>query len=145
MNLDLLIAAVKPAEGTGPVKNGRFMPYRDTVGKLTIGWGRNLDDTGITEDEAEYLLAGDIHRSVAELRAVWPWFDSLADARQRALAEMNFEMGLAVLLQFKDTIRFVQAGDYDAAAKAALQSKWANQVGARAVRIAAMLRTGLDA
>ncbi len=30
----------------------RRKPYRDTVGKLTIGAGRNLDDVGITREEA---------------------------------------------------------------------------------------------
>ena len=34
----------------------RSHPYRDTVGKLTIGYGRNLDDVGISEREAEQLL-----------------------------------------------------------------------------------------
>ena len=34
----------------------RSKPYSDTVGKLTIGYGRNLDDVGITRNEAFQML-----------------------------------------------------------------------------------------
>lgn len=34
----------------------RLKPYHDTVRKLTIGIGRNLDDVGITHEEALILL-----------------------------------------------------------------------------------------
>ena len=47
----------------------RLKPYRDTVGKLTIGVGRNLDDVGITPDEATVLLRTDIDRTAAGLDA----------------------------------------------------------------------------
>lgn len=45
----------------------RLKPYRDTVGKLTIGIGRNLDDVGISEAEAEYLLSNDLDRTISDL------------------------------------------------------------------------------
>ncbi len=35
-------------------------PYRCPAGKLTIGYGRNLDDTGISKAEAYELLSNDI-------------------------------------------------------------------------------------
>lgn len=38
----------------------KLKPYRDTVGKLTIGAGRNLNDLGISEREAMFLLDNDI-------------------------------------------------------------------------------------
>ena len=34
----------------------RLFPYKCSVGKLTIGYGRNIEDTGISKEEAETLL-----------------------------------------------------------------------------------------
>lgn len=42
----------------------KLKPYRCTSNKLTIGIGRNLDDNGITEAEARYLLHNDLGRAV---------------------------------------------------------------------------------
>lgn len=38
----------------------RLKPYRDTRNKLTIGVGRNLDDVGITREEALMLPNNEI-------------------------------------------------------------------------------------
>mgnify|MGYP006208816685 CR=1 FL=1 len=70
----------------------RLKPYRCTADKLSLGYGRNLDDVGISEDEAEYLLANDIRRVVAELYNALPWFSALPELWQRALANMAFQM-----------------------------------------------------
>jgi len=51
----------------------RLKPYRDSVGKLTIGVGRNLDDVGISAEEADVLLANDIAKAQAELKQALPW------------------------------------------------------------------------
>ena len=40
-------------------------PYRDTVGKLTIGVGRNLEDVGLRESEIDFLLAQDVRDVLA--------------------------------------------------------------------------------
>lgn len=120
----------------------RLKPYRDGVGKLTLGIGRNLDDVGITANEADYLLENDIGRAMAGLDAALPWWRELSEARQRALVNMAFNLGVAGLLGFRAAIAALHAGDYDAAAVAALDSRWARQVGMRADRIAAMLREG---
>ena len=37
-------------EGTGPVKDGRFLLYKCSANKNTIGFGRNLDDYGVSEN-----------------------------------------------------------------------------------------------
>jgi lysozyme len=117
-------------------------PYKDTVGKLTIGIGRNLDDVGITAAEAHHLLENDIERVLHGLNHSIPWWVRLSEPRQRALANMAFNLGLAGLLKFKRMLRALKDGEYERAANEALDSKWANQVGRRADRIADLIRKG---
>ena len=54
----------------------RGRPYHCSAGHLTIGYGRNVDKSGlgISEEEAEYLLINDVNRTVDEVRERWPWF-----------------------------------------------------------------------
>lgn len=120
----------------------RLKPYNDTVGKLTIGYGRNLEDKGISPAEADTLLADDIAEVKAQLDQYIPWARQLDDARYGVLMNMAFNMGIAGLMGFKHTLAMVQAGDYNGAAVAMLQSKWATQVGARATRLSVQMRTG---
>ncbi len=120
----------------------RLKPYRDTVGKLTIGIGRNLDDRGITRDEAMALLETDLNLVEAELDGALPWWRQMNEARQNVLANMCFNLGLSKLLGFKNTLAAMKRGDYPAAAAGMLDSLWARQVGARAQRLATIMRTG---
>ena len=120
----------------------RLKPYRDTVGKLTIGVGRNLDDVGITKDEAMHLLECDIRRVKADLDLALSWWRGLDDVRQRALVNMAFNLGITRLMGFKNTLAAIRAGNYVDAAKGMLDSKWATQVGERATRLAAMMVEG---
>src|SRR5579859_8167737 len=108
----------------------RLRPYRDTVGKLTIGIGRNLDDVGISHDEALLLLNNDLDKVSGQVRTQLPWTIGLDDARLAVLVNMAFNMGIGSLLGFKDTLALIQSGNYTAAADAMLHSKWATQVGA---------------
>ena len=136
MNMDALVAELTRDEGL------RLKPYLDTVGKTTIGVGRNLTDVGISEDEADYLLRSDISRTVADLNRLLPWWSTLDDVRQRVLANMAFNMGAVGLSEFHQTLTAIQAGAYEAAASGMLHSLWARQVGPRALRLAEMMRTG---
>lgn len=120
-------------------------PYRDTVGKLTIGIGRNLDDVGITQDEAVVLLRGDVAKAQAQLAKALPWFSGLTDARKDALTNMGFNMGVPGLLKFTHTLALLQEARYKEASVEVLKSKWATQVGDRAKRIAKLIETGVYA
>ena len=122
----------------------RLKPYRCTAGKLTIGVGRNLEDRGITREEAAYLLANDIAAEERELLRALPWVAKLDDVRQRVLLDMAFNLGVVGLLAFKRTLATIQAGDYQRAAAMMLDSKWAGQVGQRAERLSRMMATGKD-
>jgi lysozyme len=122
----------------------RYKPYRDTVGKLTIGVGRNLEDVGLNLAEVEILLNNDITRADVQCFEAFPFYAQLSEVRQKVLLDMCFNLGIAGLKKFKRTLGYVAAGEYDKAAAAMLESKWARQVGKRAHRLAEMMRSGND-
>lgn len=117
-------------------------PYKDSVGKLTIGYGRNLDDRGISIEEADCLLNNDIMSALDDCRLNFKWFDSLSIGKQEALVNMCFNLGITRLKGFKKMLAALEVGDYIRASREALDSKWAKQVGSRAEEIAAALRGG---
>lgn len=132
----LLRKDVMAAEGL------RLKPYTDTVGKLTIGYGRNLDDVGITQLEAEVLLDHDLAQAERECRKAFEWFPLLTDRRQRVITEMVFNLGLSRFRGFGRTIQAIKAGDYERASRQMLSSRWASQVKGRAVRLAEAMKAG---
>ncbi|MCG1042112.1 lysozyme [Mycetohabitans sp. B8] len=119
----------------------RLKRYLDTVGRTTIGVGRNLTDVGISDSEYDLLLENDVARSVMWHVRHLPWWRSLDAVCQRVINNMAFNMG-GKLLTFANTLAAMQRGDYAAAADGMLASKWAMQVGTRAYRLASLMRTG---
>ena len=120
----------------------RQFPYKCTSGKTTIGIGRNLDDRGITEAEAAYLLGNDINDFQARLTREIPWMVELDPVRQRVLLDMAFNLGVPGLLKFKRTLAAIRGKEYDRAAAMMLDSRWATQVGQRSKRLSHMMATG---
>jgi lysozyme len=119
----------------------RNKPYRCTAGKLTLGVGRNIEDVGLSEDEIDYLLSNDIERVEKDLQT-FAWWPKLDPVRQVALANMRFQLGPNRFREFKKMILAVAKGDFERAAKEALDSKWAKQTPKRAARVAYQIRTG---
>ena len=66
----------------------------------------------------------------------------MSDARQWALMNMAFNLGITKLVKFKKMLAALKAGDYNLAAKEALNSKWSKQVGKRSNRISDVFRNG---
>jgi lysozyme len=121
----------------------RLKPYRCTAGKLTIGVGRNLDDKGITQDEALFLLRNDIATVTTQLQK-YDWYINVDPIRRKVLIDMAYNLGITGLLQFRRMIAALERGDYEGAADQMLDSRWAEQVGMRATRLAEMMRSGRD-
>jgi len=117
-------------------------PYTDTTGNLSIGVGRNLTTRGISEVEAFYLLEDDIAYFSSKLAHFLPCFLTLDENRQIVLVDMCFNLGLQGLLNFREMISALDAGNYALAADAMLDSLWALQVKERATSLANILRTG---
>jgi len=120
----------------------KLKPYKCSAGKTTIGVGRNLDDVGISEVEADMLLINDINDAIHSLDMAFPIWKTLSDARQRALVNMMFNLGMSKFMKFRNMLSAIRAGDFKLAAEEALASAWEDQVGNRAIRIATMLENG---
>lgn len=119
--------------------------YRCTAGKITVGVGRNIDSDGglgLSHDEIDYLLDNDIVRCIQELNGVFPWFNHLDTVRSDAIVDICFNLGLPRLMLFQKAIRAMKEGDYEKAADEFYDSKWAKQVGNRAIEVCEMIRTG---
>lgn len=138
MNKNRFIKQMRFHEG---VKN---KVYKDHLGIETIGVGRNLVDRGLSDEEVDYLLSNDITIVENELDNGLSWWRDLDEVRQRALADLAFNMGLPRLHGFVKMLDGLQRRDYHAAADELLDSKYAKQVGARSERVAQMIRTGED-
>ena len=119
--------------------------YQDHLGYWTIGVGRLIDKRkggGITADESAYLLGNDIAKVNAQLDSKIPWWRKLDEARQAVIQGMAFQMGIDGLLGFKNTLKMIEAGDYEGAGKGMLNSLWAKQTPGRANRMSKQMRTG---
>ena len=135
MNRQLLRTQLERHEGL------RLKPYRDTVGVLTVGYGRNLENVGISRDEADFMLDNDIDQVERQLKTVDEYWD-LSPNRQTVIANMAFNLGFAGLMGFKKMWAAIERRDFVEASNQMLNSKWARQVGARAVELSEIMRTG---
>ena len=140
---------LKRHEGTRR-KGGLHVAYRCPAGALTIGWGHNLDSSPveglgegsrIDDAQAEALLRRDVREAARALDARLPWWRDLDEVRGGILLDMAFNMGVGKLVTFRRTLDAVRNGRFQEAAQAMLDSRWASQVGRRAVELAALMRT----
>lgn len=115
-------------------------PYRDSRGIYTFGIGF----TRICHEDALYVLEQEIRRKWLELVIVLPWIVNLDDVRQRVLANMMYNLGVAGLCEFHKMLKACRKGDFAEASKEMLRSVWSKQVGSRAQRLALAMETGKD-
>jgi lysozyme len=99
--------------------------YNDTKGIPTIGYGRNLGDVGISQDEADYLLDNDIKRVCNDCWHHLPWFGDLPEEKQFVIIDMVFNLGIYGFLKFKKMIAALEKGDYAEAAAQIIDSQLA--------------------
>ena len=125
----------------------RLFPYHCSANKLTIAYGRNLEDVGVTEEEAELMLSNDV-KMVQEQLSGTDWYNGLDEVRQAVCDNMCFNLGFAGLNTFQKFIGCLSNADYEGASKEMItgsnggESKWASQVGQRAYELAEQMRTG---
>lgn len=120
----------------------RLKPYRCTAGKLTIGVGRNLEDNGISKQEAFYLLERDIDAVLSSLIHKFPWFKELNDVRKAVVIDMAFNLGIKGFSNFEKTIEYIAQQEYEKASIEMLDSAWATQVGYRANDLSNLMKNG---
>lgn len=120
----------------------KLKPYRDSLGFLTIGAGRNLDDVGISLEEAMLMLDHDIDHARADLARAFPWTSELDPVRRDALTNLVFNMGIGRLRGFMKMLEALKSGNWQEASNQAIESRWAVQVGNRARELAKQFLTG---
>ena len=137
---DNLVQLTKRFEGL------RLKPYKCPAGKLTIGYGRNLTDIGISKNEADIMFYSDMLSAEKDAAAWLEKYDmkpeDISQSRFYVLTDMMFNMGWGSCLKFKTFMSELKKSHYDDAAKAMLESKWATQVGSRAITLAGMMKNG---
>lgn len=120
--------------------------YNDHLGYATIGVGRLVDSrkpgAGLRSFEVDFLLQNDIDDRIREITGRLPWAAQLDSARLGVLLNMSFQLGVEGLMAFVNTLELVRKGQYEAASKAMLQSKWAGQTPERAKRLSQQMLTG---
>jgi len=117
----------------------KLKPYTCPAGKLTIGVGRNIEDNGISEDEAMILLENDIKRCEAELVDIFTEFYTYPENVRIALIDMIFNLGKTRFLKFKKMIQAIKDKDFLKASKEARNSRWCKQVGTRCDDVVEMM------
>ena len=117
----------------------RLRLYTDTVGKVSIGVGRNLTDRGISHDEAGVMLLNDISLVVMQLDAQMSWWRTLDASRQRVMINLGFNMGVPTLATFGTFLDLMQKHDFPGAADDLQGTKWYDEVGERGPRTVARL------
>jgi lysozyme len=120
----------------------RLKPYTDTVGKITIGVGRNLTDNGVSELEAEGMCIRDMDDVDADLDRNVAWWREMSEPRQMVFVDMCFNLGWPRFSQFRRMLASAEDGDYATAADEMIDSRWARQVGTRADLLETMMRNG---
>ena len=118
--------------------------YECTGGYATIGYGRNVEQVGITKEEAEHLLKNDIEQCLKELRGIMNRFDELPEKAQLVLVDMCYNLGLSKLLNFENMLDAIDAGNWEKASEELLDSRYAAQVKRRARINAAFLLSCSD-
>jgi lysozyme len=122
----------------------KLYAYTDTLGFLTIGYGRLIDRRKggqISLDEAAYLLQNDVSRVTRQLEQ-YAWYSGQDSVRQAALANMAFNLGTEGLLHFPHFLGYMLVKDYVSAIKELTDTPWHTQVGVRADRIINLIKTG---
>ena len=135
MNLIKMKAQLVKHEGV------KLTPYRCTAGKLTIGVGRNIQDKGITPDEADFLLQNDVRECLGDLGFIFQfdYFNSLPENIQMVLLDMRFNLGSNGFREFVHMIKAVKVKDWDEMIFCMKSSKWFHQVGNRGTNLVKMV------
>ena len=101
-----------------------------------------IEKFALSDDEIDYLLENDIKRVTEELQDTYFWFGGLNEARRDAMVDICFNLGLTKLRGFTNALTAMSREQFDVAADEFMDSKWAKQVGMRAIRVTEMIRDG---
>ena len=139
MNIEALREQLKIDEGV------KYEIYKDHLGYPTFGIGHLItendpehgepDGTEISEERVNEVFETDVAKFVSESKILFPDLDDLPDVAQQVIVNMAFNMGRPRLSKFKNFIAGVNDRDWTRAAEEMMDSRWATQVGDRAIRL----------
>ena len=145
MNIEALREQLKVDEGV------KYEIYKDHLGYPTFGIGHLIteddpehgepDGTEISEDRVNEIFESDVAKFVSEAKILFPDLDELPDVAQQVIVNMAFNMGRPRLSKFKNFIAGVNDRDWTRAEEEMMDSRWADQVGARATRLRNLILT----
>lgn len=136
MNFNKIKSSLKKHEGK------RNLPYQDSLGVWTVGYGHNMN-VPLSDRAIELILEDDIHEAVYQLDNAWPEWRDYPEAIQDIVVELCFNMGIGSLVQFENMRNAMNNGDWEEASSQLLDSRYADQVGQRAETLAErMLEVG---
>ena len=149
VNIDNVKSLLKRHEGY------RNVPYKDTAGKTTVGWGHNMDANPLPHDmqiyldangcllpeHCERLLDADIGVAVDSCKKLYPKFDSLPDDVQDVCIDWMFNVGIGTARKFIHFNLYINQGDWEAAAMELVNSLWCGQVKSRCDALVEILKT----
>ena len=105
-----------------------LMPYYCTAHKLSIGIGRNLEDRGISREEAFYLFGNDLRLAISDLHKTFgDDIKIFPDPVMLAFIDMMFQLGIVRFGGFKKMIKYSVAGNWKEAARELMDSKYARE------------------
>jgi len=123
-------------------KGDRHIVYQCTAKKWTLGYGRNVQDRGISESEARYLLENDINECMNDLKTIFPDWVDLSYNRKSVLTDMRFQLGATGFRGFKRLIDAIRTGDIEKAVQSIKGSLYYRQATNRANENINLLREG---
>jgi len=138
MNIERLRKQLIKHEGV------EYTLYKCPADQWTLGVGRNVQSRGISHETAMQMLDEDIDICINELQQTVSYWDDLPERVKEALINLCFNMGISRLMAFKKTFGYLREGMYEKAADELLESRYANQVGQRAIDVANMIREGAE-
>ena len=116
----------------------RSLPYTCTAGKMTVGYGHNLNEP-MSDELGAMILQYDIKVATRELIRIFQDFSLFGERRASALIDIMVNLGATRFRTFKKMIAAIKKKDWISAAQEAKDSKWYEQVGSRSSEIVNML------
>lgn len=145
LNFDALVNNLCQEEGYKDLlyddKTGKAITSGSTIiGNPTVGFGWNPSGKPISKERAKIITSWFAQDAMEDLDQKLPWWKTLSDNSQLALADMSFNLGIDVLLKFTTFLAMLKAGNLKGAADDLTTTKWAKQVGSRAIFLESLIR-----
>ena len=116
----------------------RLVPYKDTLGNLTVGWGRNLN-VPFTQAEVDFMFLTDFDRATRAAES-FPEYKNLSAARKGVIIELCYQLGKDGASKFVKFWRAVKEEDWESAYKELIDSKLHEQTPERCEELANIFR-----